>query len=251
MPFYDPDRVEYAITIGHIQIVMDGGRQLPAYWAHPRRGSLFPGVALIHDWWGLDDSVRRMANMFAQVGFYVIAPDLFDGRRASTPQEAMELVRILGENGYPRIDAALSVLEKHHHCNGYVAAVGMGLGGSLAFEASIRRKDLEAAVSYYGFPQRYFGHFKDANTPILAFYGDGEPHVKPEMIEQLRAELAQSASQVSNQVMVIPTAARDFFSDSATAGNFQAGKMAWKTTIDFLEKHLTGKGVPEKKKTRT
>lgn len=251
MPFFGSDHIEYPIDIGHIQIVMEGGKQLPAYWAHPRKGSLFPGVALVHDWWGMNDSIRRMANAFAQAGFYVIALDMFDGHLPSTPEEAMELVRSLGDTGYDRLNAALSVLEKHHHCNGYVAAVGLGLGGSLAYEAAIRRPDLEAAISYYGFPQRYFGQFKQANTPILAIYGSAEPHIEPQMIQHLREELSQSSLNLPHEVLIIPNAGRDFFSETSAGASFEAGKIAWNATMHFLEKYLTGKNVPEKKKTKT
>src|SRR5690606_26977209 len=105
MPVYDPRHVEYSISSGHVQIVMDDGQQFPAYWAHPNVGSRMPGIGLLHDWWGLTDVVRRMVHQFAQLGFYVIAPDMFDGRVATTPKEAMELIQGVGEP-YPRIDAA-------------------------------------------------------------------------------------------------------------------------------------------------
>ena len=95
MPIYDPNRVEYGITNGHIQIVVEGGKQLPAYWSYPNVGSLFPAIALIHDWWGITPSVRHMAHLFAQSGYYVVVPDLFKGQVATTPQQAIELVKEL------------------------------------------------------------------------------------------------------------------------------------------------------------
>ena len=181
MPIYEADHVEYAITTGSISIVMDDGGQLPAYWAHPQLGVKFPGIALLHDWWGFDDTARRLANYFAQVGYYVIAPDLFDGGKASTPQDAMKLVEQFQKQVYPRVHEALAVLEQHHKCNTMVAAIGVGMGGSFAFEAAIERGDLEATVAYGGFPQRYLGRFEKANTP--------NPH--PETPRRVRRDDAQ------------------------------------------------------------
>lgn len=238
MPIYDPNRVEYGITNGHIQIVVEGGKQLPAYWSHPNLGNRFPAIALIHDWWGLTPVVRRMAHLFAQSGYYVVVPDLFNGQVAATPQEAIELVKALGEDGYPRINAALGVLESHHNTNGDVAAVGIGMGGSLAFEAAILRHDLEAAVSYYGFPQRYLGRFKDAQAPILAFYGSDEPHVLPPVVARLRQELA--LSQLPHEVVTLDGVGRDFFSDHATVFQQERGRQALNHTFAFLEKFLQG-----------
>jgi len=214
MPIYDPDHVEYRIVNGHIRIAMEDGSSLPAYWSHPAVGSSFPGIALIHDWWGITPIVRRMAHLFAQVGYYVIVPDLFDEKVASTPQEAMQLVEALGDGGYQRVHTALTALEQHHHCNRDVAAVGIGMGGSLAFEAAITRTDLEAAIAYYGFPQRYLGLFKEAKAPILAFYGSNEPYVLPTVVERLRRELAETSA--SHEVVVMDGAGHDFFSDNVS-----------------------------------
>ncbi len=240
MPIYEPSHIEYATTSGHIQIVVDEGKTLPAYWAHPNVGRLFPAVALIHDWWGITPIIRRTANLFAQSGYYVIVPDLFKGRVAKTPEEAMELVRALGDSGFPLIDAALSVLEHHQNTNHDVAAVGVGMGGSLAFEAAIVREDLEAAVAFFGFPQRYLGQFKKANTPILAVYGDQEPYVPAEKILQLREELAHSMLGSQHETLILPNVGRDFLSDDADDAEREQGRQALNATFAFLEKYLKG-----------
>ena len=244
MPVYEPNRVEYGITNGRIQIVDDSGASIPAYWAHPVMGRLFPSVVLIHDWWGLTPIIRRMAHLFAQSGYYVVVPDLFEGRVAKTPQEAMELVRQLGDRGYPRVDASLVALERHHNTNRDLAAIGIGMGGSLAFEAAIVRKDLEAAISFYGFPQRYFGKFADATTPIQAIYGDHEPFIAGDMIGKLRSELAHSKHDLKNEVLILPNTARDFFLDDTNEAFQESTKQALSATFRFLEQYLKGPSHP-------
>lgn len=249
MPLYDPNHVEYSIDTGNIQIVLEDGRTSPAYWAYPSLGLKFPAVALVHDWWGLTTIVRRIANFLAQAGHYVIVPDLFDGQTAATPQQAMRLVTALGERGgYPRIDRALTVLEHHNNCNGSVAAVGLGMGGSLAFEAAIRRPDLEAAVAFGGFPQRYFGQFNQARTPILAFYGQNEPHIKPAEIEKLRLELA--GSSVGHRVEMIPNLSHEFFFDHPSEQQRESGRIVIKLTMDFLDQYLKRPTRPQQARRR-
>lgn len=240
MPIYDPNRVEYGITSGHIQIVTENGKTLPAYWAHPNTGRLFPAVALIHDWWGITPIVRRMAHHFAQSGYYVIVPDLFDGQVAAEAAHAMELVKRLGDDGYPRINAALSVLESHHNTNRDVAAVGIGMGGSLAFEAAIVREDLEAAVAFCGFPQRYLGRFKDAVNPILAVYGDHEPYILPPVIARLRQEFTSNTQNIKHELVILEGVGHEFFTESATEHEQQCGAQALKQAFAFLEKYLKG-----------
>jgi carboxymethylenebutenolidase len=238
MPIYEPDYVEYTVTTGHITIAMDDGVRLPAYWAHPQLGTKFPCVAVIHDWWGLTSMVRRLANLFAQMGHYVIVPDLFNSAIASTPQEAMRLVEQLGDDGYPYIHHALSVLETHHQSNHSVAAIGMGMGGSLAFEAAVTRDDLEVAVAYGGFPDRYLGRLRNCNTAICAFYGTEEPYVKVEEIARLRKELAESTVGMAHELHIVDGLGHDFFSDSFSDAQREKSREVLKKTLEFLDQHL-------------
>ena len=148
MPTHNSGRVEFAIDSGHIEIVSDKGQKVPAYWAHPRVGKKFSGICLLHDWWGLNDISRILVNFFAQMGYYVIAPDMYLGELAHDPKQAMKLLDKTKARHFDMADTALTVLEKHHRTNSRVAAVGLGMGGTLAFEAAIKRKDLEASVAY-------------------------------------------------------------------------------------------------------
>lgn len=247
MPIYQPDHVEYAINTGRIKIALEDGTNLPAYWAHPSIGEVFPGVVLLHDWWGITDVERSLANLFGQMGYYVIIPDLYDGKVATTPAEAMTYIKQLDSGrGYRFADTALHVLEKHHRSNRNVAAVGLGMGGSLAFEAAIKRADLEAAVCYYGFPQRFFGHYAESNTPILAFYGTREPHVRAEEIERLRQDF--SRAPLPHEVVTVEGAARDFFTTGHDPATQAYSKFVLTRTLAFLEKYLEQAKRPPAKK---
>ena len=245
MPIYDPDRVEYGTTSGHIDIVMDNGRQFPAYWAYPTSGHLFPAIALIHDWWGLTPLIRRLANLFAQAGYYVVAPDLFDGQVAESPAQALERVKVLGDGGYSRVDAALAALESHHNTNRDVAALGIGMGGSLAYEAAITRTNLEAAISVYGFPQKYLGRFAHAPTPILALYGEHEPFTLKPVLTKLQAELRASAHKLPHEFVMLPGVGRNFFGEQATEAEQTQGRAALRHIFTFLEKYLRGPMRPK------
>jgi carboxymethylenebutenolidase len=237
MPIYQPEHVEYTIVNGRVSIVADDGTQLPAYWSHPDMGGKFPAIAILHDWWGITTVERRMAHLFAQIGYYVIVPDLFDGAVASTPEEAYKLVEDKGARGYSYVDTALSVLENHGRTNGQTAAVGLGMGGSLAFEAALQRSDLEGVVAFYGFPQRYLGKFQNAKTPILAIYGSNEPFVASKVIDELRHELAQSP--LPHEVVILADVGRDFLNETQNMNHAvqQAGSMAWQKMLAFLEKN--------------
>lgn len=240
MPVYNPTRVEYAIVNGRVSVVADDGEIIPAYWSHPDIGGTFPAICLVHDWWGITTIDRWIAHLFAQLGYYVLMPDLFNGATAATPAEAMELVKRFGGRAYAIIDRTLRVLENHNRTNANVAIVGFGMGGSLAYEAALVRDDLEAAVAFYGLPGRYWGKFKDAHAPILAFYGTHEPVVKADEIERLRAELVES--NLPHEVVILKNVARDLFRDGVTGADNDPDVIAWEKMLTFLDRFVLKHG---------
>lgn len=246
MPVYNPTRVEYAIVNGRVSIVADDGTVVPGYWSHPDLGGVFPAICLVHDWWGITPNDRRIAHLFAQLGYYVLMPDLFDGATAVDAYEAAELIRRFGSHAYTVVDRALKVLEKHNRTNGSVGVVGFGMGGSLVYEAALMRTDLEAAVAFYGLPGRYFGKFKGAHAPILAFYGAKEVVVKPDEIARLRAELAESL--LPHEVVILPNTARDLFRNGVSGDAAAPDVMAWEKMLAFLDKHVLRHDAHREKK---
>src|SRR6266568_1532928 len=53
----------------------------------------FPGIIVIHEWWGLDDWVKEQASKLADQGYVALALDLYRGKVATTREEAHELSR--------------------------------------------------------------------------------------------------------------------------------------------------------------
>ena len=238
MPIHDSGRMEFSIDSGYINIVADSGQTVPAYWAHPRVGRKFSGICLLHDWWGMNDVARSLANFFAQVGYYVIAPDMFHGVTCHTATDAMKLLKKTENTRFNAVDAALTVLESHHNTNRTVAAVGIGMGGTLAFEAAIKRTDLEAAIAYGGFPTQYFGQFALCPTPIMALYGSNEPFIKAPIVEKLKAELAATELKDHHEVIVIDGAGHEFFVEHADDNMKLIGKDVMNHTLKYLETYL-------------
>jgi dienelactone hydrolase len=236
MPDFRPS-TDFSIDQGHIVIVGKTQRYF-AYWAHPRVGGRYSGIALLHDWWGMANWVRLMANFFAMHGYYVIAPDLFDGTKAKTPREAMQLLVQTEDTRYQGLDAALTVLETHSHTNRKVAAVGIGMGGTLAFEAALTRTDLEAAVAFGGFPQAFIGRFSGCTTPILALYGAQEPFVRPIVQNKLREELSASPTAGKSGVETVEGVAHDFFKDDMTDDEFSRARSVYLRALAFLRDFL-------------
>src|SRR5712671_3145003 len=52
----------------------------------------FPGIVVIHEWWGLNDWVKEQASKLADQGYETLAIDLYRGKVATTPNEAHEFM---------------------------------------------------------------------------------------------------------------------------------------------------------------
>ena len=52
-----------------------------------------PAVVMIHEWWGLNDNIKDMANELAGEG-YVVLPDLYNGEVATDPNRARNYLHL-------------------------------------------------------------------------------------------------------------------------------------------------------------
>ena len=77
--------------MGEIVKVGSENVQISGYLSMPRI-SQGPGVIVLHAWWGLNEFFKRFCDRLAGKGFIVFAPDLYEGKVASTKEEAKKLM---------------------------------------------------------------------------------------------------------------------------------------------------------------
>src|SRR5246500_1479720 len=58
----------------------------------------YPGIVVIHEYWGLNDWVKEQASKLADQGYAALAIDLYRGKVADNPDLAHELMRGLAED---------------------------------------------------------------------------------------------------------------------------------------------------------
>jgi carboxymethylenebutenolidase len=142
-----------------------------AYLA-PARPAPGPPVLLLHPWWGLNHTIRDLADRLAGDGFTVMAPDMFEGTVLTTPDDAVAHLSSLAETESARIRAgslaALDQLLAHPDARGDRAAIiGLSFGAMEGTEIAGERSDIGALVMFYsgifeapdGIP--YLGHFAE------------------------------------------------------------------------------------------
>ena len=66
---------------------VEGDTATTGYLAVPAGDGPFPALVIVHEWNGLVDRVREMADALAAEGYVTLAADLYGGRTGSNPQE--------------------------------------------------------------------------------------------------------------------------------------------------------------------
>jgi carboxymethylenebutenolidase len=133
------------------------GNTASGYLARPSGGS-GPGVIVIQEWWGVDDSLKRQADRLASAGFVALAPDLYHGDVAGHDEmdKAAQLMQALPPDRAARdMSGAVDFLAGHDAVSGKgLGVVGFCMGGMLTWIIAANRPDkIKAAVPFYGYPQ--------------------------------------------------------------------------------------------------
>lgn len=141
----------------YIDIPSTQGQEFRAYLAVPRDGR-GPGIVLCQEIFGVNQTMRDIADLYAEEGYVVLVPDLFWrqepnielGYTAGDWQKAFALLQAFDvDRGMEDIAATLAVLRERKEFAGKAGVLGFCLGGKLAMLAACRT-DADVAVGYYG-----------------------------------------------------------------------------------------------------
>ena len=123
------------------------------YLSVPEGEGPFPAIILIHEWSGLVDRIRQVADALADEGYVALAADLYHGRTGTNREENMALVREAQsdpEGMIANLDAATAWLKARPDVTGRVGAVGWCFGGGVALSFGLDGAEHEATAIFYG-----------------------------------------------------------------------------------------------------
>lgn len=212
-----------------------GERTGTGYLALPAQQS-GPGVLVLHAWWGLTPFFHALCERLAQAGFVAFAPDLYQGRTATTIDEAEALLNQRDSEAMQAIaDGALAYFRAHPAVRGDgVAALGISLGAAWATElASDAPADIKAVVIFYGTAS---ADFTQARASYLAHFGEDDEMEPLEGVHEFEAALRATGRNATFHVY--PGAQHWFFETNRPEYDVEAAELAWQRTIEFLHTQL-------------
>jgi carboxymethylenebutenolidase len=204
---------------------------------------LLPAVVMIHEWWGLNENIKDMANELAKQGYVVLAADMYSGQVATTPDQAMQLVGSVRENpseAIANLQAAVGYLSSLENVNpSRIASLGWCFGGGQSLQLALNTEaenPLAATVLYYGDPVMDEQELSKIKWPILGIFGDQDESIPVENVTKF--EQALNSTGVPNEIYIYEGVGHAFANPSGDNYAPEETRDAWEKTLAFLKKHV-------------
>jgi len=214
------------------------GGNTRGYLSVPRSGT-GPGVIVIQEWWGLVDHIKDVCDRFAGEGFVALAPDLYHGKTAKSPDEAGKLMMALRiDQAEQDLSAAIEYLATLDSTTSEkVGVVGFCMGGALSLYTATKNPHVGACVVFYGGHPNVKPDLPNLHAPVLGLYAARDGFVTPDSVHQLESKLKELGKQI--EAHIYPGTDHAFFNDTRPeVYNADAADDAWRRTVQFLRKHL-------------
>jgi carboxymethylenebutenolidase len=232
------------VTVG------DAAGTFRGYFAHPseRPGkpatgaeaapAPLPGIIVIHEWWGLNDNIKAITRRLAGEGYQALAVDLYGGAVADNPDAAKKLMGAVMANREPAaviLRRADEFLKQRGAPK--VGVIGWCFGGGWSLAAALDlRQGIDAAVVYYGQPEKDRARLERLRAPLLGFFGADDQSIPVAAVRELEATLKELGKQV--EVHVYEGAGHAFANPSGTNYRPAAAEDAWRRTVAFFKQYL-------------
>jgi len=173
-----------------IKLTASDGFQASAYQAGPEFAPR-AGIVLLQEIFGVNHHIRSVADEYADEGYLVVAPALFDraergvelGYGSEDRSRALDLMRqIETDAALADTAAAIAVAQKA----GKVAVLGYCWGGTLAYASACRLPGLAAACGYYGGGIAKMRH-ETPKVPTMLHFGQKDEHIGMGDVESIKA----------------------------------------------------------------
>ncbi|HEX6500212.1 MAG TPA: dienelactone hydrolase family protein [Micromonosporaceae bacterium] len=157
-----------------------------------------PGVLLIHGGAGLDEHARDQARRYAELGYAVLACDMYGEGVAGDRERVLACVTAMRDDPaflVRRGQAGLAALSRCPEVSAPAAAVGFCFGGMAALTLARYGADLAAVVSIHG--------TLSTSTPaepgtvtakVLVCHGAADPHVPMSQVAAFADEMDRAGA---------------------------------------------------------
>ena len=206
------------------------------FLAKPVAVEKFPAIIMIHEWWGLNDNIKEMAQKLASHGYVVLAVDLYDGQIGTTPEEARQLINSFDRTEWiSNMNSAAAYLDEKYNTTS-LGSIGWCMGGAQSLQLALNNNDVDATVIYYGSlvtePEDLFS----IGWPVLGIFAELDQGIPPSQVHEF--EFALNELGISNDIHIYPDVDHAFANPSGDRYAPEQTADAWQKTLEFFEVNL-------------
>jgi len=217
----------------------NGKDTIGGFLATPEKPGRYPGLIVVHEWYGLNDWVKEQTVKLASEGFVALAVDLYRGKVAADAGEAHELSR-----GLPDDRAVLDLMAgivylttRNDVDHTRVGTIGWCMGGGYAVQLAMHVPRLGACVVNYGALPTDPNDLQNIGAPFLGNFGADDRGITPADVQAFQKSMETLGRKVD--IKIYDGAGHGFENPNNKDGyRPQAAEDAWNRTIAFLNKSL-------------
>ena len=221
----------------------NGGPDVRAYIATPEGEGPFPTVIMIHEFWGLKESIIGKVDLLAEEGYLVVAPDTFRGSTTSwIPRAIYQVISTRSEDVNADLDSVYAWLESQPDTEAdRVAIAGFCYGGRTSLTYSLHNDRLAATVIFYGSPETDPEVLKKLPGPVLGIFGGADQSIPVAGVDAFDAALSEAG--VPHEITIYEGQPHAFVEDAEGIKAGGAQGQAWGQMLAFLDANLKNASV--------
>jgi carboxymethylenebutenolidase len=223
-----------------VKLTANDGHVLSAYVARPQSEPIGT-LVLIQEIFGVNGHIRRVADGFADDGFLVVVPALFDRYEQGVDlkyegEDAKHAYELMGKL---RTETALldiaAAYELAKEAGKGIGVVGFCFGGLMSWLTATRGENLKMQPSCcVGYYPGGIGKFatEEPSCPVMLHFGGNDSHIGKDQIEAVRS------AHPEVEIYVYDNAGHGFNCDSRVDFYPPAAALARERTLSFLKTHI-------------
>ncbi len=206
------------------------------------KNDTLPAVIMIHENKGLNDNIKKMANLLARNGYVVLAVDLFKGEVTTDRNRSSELSQYVGDNqdiATANLKSAVKYLSSLPNVNPEkIVSLGWCFGGGQSLQLALNSQDhpVAATIVYYGRLLTDNASLAKIKWPVLGIFGDQDKSISVDSVKAF--EMALNSNGIPNEIYIYKGVGHAFANPSGENYAPKETRDAWQKTLAFLEKHV-------------
>ncbi|MDT8436543.1 MAG: dienelactone hydrolase family protein [Gemmatimonadota bacterium] len=218
-----------------------GDEATTGYLAVPEGEGPFPSVILIHEWNGLVDRVRQVADALAGEGYVALAADLYAGRTGSSRDENVALMQEAQADPdaiIANLDAAQRFLRERPDVSGRIGTIGWCFGGGVALSYAIGGENHDGTAIFYGRLVTDPELLSSVDHPIYGTFAEMDSGIPPAEVERFTAALREAG--IENDIHIYDDVQHGFWLwvDRDPETNADPARDAWDRLRAYLGRVL-------------